>query len=287
MRVLVLAAVAAVALPLGASMAADPAPANPVAIAQAALSRARPALACRFAFTLQEEGSADSNYVRYPPSVKQTIEFDPRRAIGDRWQIVRNEKNIRREIRRQMNWGGRSDPRADMLTLTLEGDIDITDLQLKEERPDVWVMSFKPFATSTVNREAHVFLNALKGELWVSRATNQIVRRRLYIEEPFDTGLGRIRVADFDRIYADNGLGYSVTQDTAQKMSITVQGRGVDAQGKQRISGVTPICDPAEVRAIAEMEARDVGYERSDAPTRTGTRMRPRGRLPGASTSGN
>jgi hypothetical protein len=68
-------------------------------------------------------------------------------------------------------------------------------------------------------------------------------------------------------------------------MSITVQGRGVDSHGKQRISGVTPICDPAEVRAIAEMEARDVGYERSDGPTRTGTRIRPRGRLPGASTS--
>jgi hypothetical protein len=283
--VLALAVAAAVALPLGVSQAADPIAATPVEIAQAALARARPALACRFAFTLQEEGSAKSLFAQDPSAVKQTIEFDPRRAIGDRWKIIRNEKNVRREIRRQLNWGGRSDPRADMLTLTLEGDIDITELQLKEERPDAWVFSFTPFATSTVNQEAHVFLNALKGELWVSRANNQIVRRRLFIEEPFDTGLGRIRVADFDRVYVDNGSGYTVTQDTVQKMSITVQGRGVDSHGKQRISGVTPICDPAEVRAIAEMEARDVGYERSDGPTRTGTRIRPRGRLPGASTS--
>lgn len=284
MRVFALAVAAALALPLAVSLAADPGPATPMAIAQAALERGRPALACRFAFTLEEEGVADSLRSDYPNDAKQTVEFDPRRAIGERWRILKNEKNVRREIRRQFNWGGRSDPRADVLTLTLEGDVDITDLQLKEERPDVWVFAFKPSATSTVNREAHVFLNALSGELWVSRSSGQIVRRTLRVVEPFDTGLGRVRVADFERTYAEDGAGYAITRNTAQKMSISVQGRGIDAKGSQRISNVTPICDPAEVGAIAEMETREVQYERSDVTARTGTRLRSRGRLPGAAT---
>lgn len=284
-RVIALA-IAAVLIGSVSAAAVDPAPApapttgaSPVDVAQIALARARPALACRFAFTLEEEGVANAPWADYPADAKQTLEFDPRRAIGDRWKIIRNEKNLRPEIRRQFNYGGRSDPRADVLTLTLEGDIDITELQLKEERPDVWVFTFKPFATTTVNREAHVFLNVLKGELWVSRRTGQVVRRNLRIEEPFDTGLGRVRVADFDRTYAEDGIGYAVTRGTAQKMNISVQGRGVEATGWQRISKIVPICDPAEVRAIAEMEARDVKYEKSDGPVRTGTRVRPRGRV--------
>lgn len=288
MRTLTLsiAIVAASAAAAVAAWAADPAPVavaapgSPVDIAQAALARSRGALQCRFAFTLEEEGVADAPWADYPADAKQTVQFDPRRAIGDRWKIIKNEKNVRSDIRRQFNWGGRSDPRADMLTLTLEGDVDITELTLKEERRDVWVFGFKPFATSTVNRQAHVFLNVLEGELWVSRQSGEVVRRVLRVKEPFDTGLGRVRVADFSRDYAPGEGGYAFTRDTAQKMQITVQGRGVDASGRQTISDVIPICDPAEVQRIAEMEARDVTYEKSDAPPRTGSRLRSRGRLP-------
>lgn len=279
-------ALSLIAAPLAASVAAEPQPgANPVDVAQAALARARPSLACRFAFTLAEEGVANAPWADWPEDAKRTVQFDPRRAIGDRWRIIRNEKGLRPQIRRQFNWGGRSDPHADMLTLTLEGDVDIGELRLKEERADVWVFSFTPTATDTVNPQAHIFLNALHGELWVSRRTGQIVRRDLHIVEPFDTGLGRVRVADFHRDYAEDGSGYAITRATAQKMSISVQGRGVDAEGTQRISDVIPICDPAEVQRIAEMEARDVQDEKSDGPTRAGTRLRARGRLPSDSGS--
>jgi hypothetical protein len=266
-----------------AAWAADPAPAGmsaPMDAAQAALARSRAQLACRFAFTLEEEGEADMAGATWPADAKQTLNFDPRRPIGERWKIIRNEKNIRKKIRRQFNWGGRSDPRADMLTITLEGDVDITDLTLKETRPDMWVFAFKPFATSTVNRQAHVFLNAMEGELWISRQSGDVVRRVLRVAEPFDTGLGRVRTGDFVRTYAPGANGHSFTRDTAQKMQITVQGRGVDAVGRQTISEIVPICDPAEVQAIAEMEARDVTYEKSDQEPATGSRLRSRGRLP-------
>lgn len=253
---------------------------NPVSVAQAALARSRASLDCRFAFTLEEEGVANAPWATWPADAKQTLQFDPRRAIGDRWKIIRNEKNVRKDIRRQFNVGGRSDPRADLLTLTLEGDVDINDITLKQERPDVWVFGFKPSATSTVNREAHSFLNALEGELWVSRQTGEIVRRTLLIAEPFDSGLGRVRVGNFMRVYAPGQNGAAITRDTRQKMTITVQGRGVESEGRQTISDVTPICDPAEVRAIAEMEARDVSYERSDSDPRTGSRVRSYGRTP-------
>ncbi len=258
----------------------DIAAASPVSVAQAALARSRASLECRFAFTLEEEGAATAPWATWPADAKQTLQFDPRRAIGDRWKIIRNEKNVRKDIRRQFNVGGRSDPHADLLTLTLEGDVDITDITLKQERPDVWVFGFKPSATSTVNREAHSFLNALEGELWVSRQTGEIVRRTLLIAEPFDSGLGRVRVANFTREYAPADGGAVITRGTRQNMTITVQGRGVESTGRQTISAITPICDPAEVRAIAEMEARDVSYERSDSEPRTGTRMRSYGRTP-------
>ncbi len=269
---------------VGAAVAADPASttatSSPLSVAQAALARSRASLECRFAFTLEEEGQATAPWATWPADAKQTLQFDPRRPIGDRWKIIRNEKNVRKDIRRQFNVGGRSDPHADLLTLTLEGDVEITDLQLKAERPDVWVFSFKPFATSTVNAEAHVFLNALAGELWVSRQTGEIVRRTLLIAEPFDSGLGRVRVGNFMREYVPGQGGYAITRDTAQNMTITVQGRGVESEGRQSISDVQPICDPAEVRSIAEMETRDVSYERSDSDPRTGSRVRSYGRTP-------
>ena len=286
-RALVLALVLTAAVAAGVAVAADPATevatvgvSHPLKVAQAALARSRASLQCRFAFTLEEEGVANAPWATWPADAKQTLQFDPRRAIGERWKIIRNEKNVRKDIRRLFNLGGRSDPHADLLTLTLEGDVDITDLQLKEERADVWVFSFKPFATTTVNPEAHVFLNALVGELWVSRQSGEIVRRTLLIDEPFDSGLGRVRVANFMREYLPGQSGYAMTRGTAQKMTITVQGRGIESEGRQTISEIQPICDPVEVRAIAEMEARGVSYERSDSEPRTGSRVRGYGRSP-------
>ena len=247
---------------------------SPVEVAQAALDRSRASLQCRFAFTLQEKGEADAPWATWEADAQHTLEFDPRRGIGERWRIVQNERNIRRTIRRQFNYGGRSDPHTDLLTVTLEGDVSINDLRLLEERPDVWVFEFSPSATSTVNRDAHSFLNKLQGELWVSRSTGSVVRRSLKISEPFESGIGRVNTGIFVREYSETPPGFAFVQGTNQTMSVTVQGRGVDTQGRQRITAVQPICDPAEVRRIAEMEARDEQYERTDREPTTGSRMR-------------
>jgi hypothetical protein len=274
MRALIFSLVCSAAAVCGSAGADSTVPAaDPVAVAQAALERNRPQLQCRFAYTLVEEAANKTMWATYDLTRKNRMEFDPRRPIGERWRILGANRQAG-DQRRQMNWGARSDPRSDILTLTLEGDIKIKDLALIETRPDAWVFSFKPEATGTVNRTAHSWLNQLTGELVVSRATGEVVGRTLRQVGAFEEGLGRLREGVFQRAYASNGT-YSFTAATNQKMEMSAQGKQVQSNGKQQISGIVPICDPAEVARIAALELEGPGRELNDRPeTPTGTRVR-------------
>ena len=265
---------------LGAALAAPSPPAaadganlDPLAVAQTALDRARGSLKCRYAFTLVEKGQNETIWASFDLSQRQTLEFDPRRPVGQRWRILATTRTDRIYQRRVLNYGGRSDPKTDLLTLTLEGDVVIRDLALQSETPASWVFSFKPSASNTVNINAHPFLNAMSGELHVSKATGQVTRRRIFLKEPFDAGVGRVRAGDFTRDYAVTDIGAPLVRATNQLLSTTVYGRGIDSTGEQIIRNITAICDRAEVERIAAMEAAAPNVERSDVKPPTGTRL--------------
>lgn len=275
MKATILAMAAAIALLTAPATADDTtarAAADPIAIAKAALERNRPALQCRFAFTLVEKAENKTIWATYDLSRRNRMEFDPRRPIGERWRILAASR-AHGDQRRQMNWGARSDPRADLLTLTLEGDVEISDLKLQEARADAWVFSFAPIASSTVNKTSHNWLNQLQGELIVSRGTGEVVGRTLRQAGAFEEGLGRLRTGVFARTYATKGA-YSFTAATNQEMEMSAAGKRVKTTGEQTITNVTPICDAGEVARIAAMEAAGVRRELSDRTPSTGTRIR-------------
>jgi hypothetical protein len=255
------------------AQSSNSAAADPVLVAQAAVDRARASLKCRYAFTLVEQGQNETIWATYDLRQRQTLEFDPRRPPGQRWRILATTRTDRIYQRRVLNVGGRSDPKTDLLSLTLEGDIVIRDLALQSETLTSWVFSFQPSASNTVNITAHPFLNAMSGELHVSKATGQVTRRRIYLKEPFDAGVGRVRAGDFVRDYALGDNGVPLVRATNQLLSTTVYGRGIDSTGVQSVRNVTPICDPAEVARIAAMEAEAPNVERSDVKPPTGTRL--------------
>jgi hypothetical protein len=265
---LAVAGIAAPALADDASLAN----ADPVAVAKAALERNRPALQCRFAFTLVEKAENQTIWATFDLKRRNRMEFDPRRPIGERWRILAANR-AHGDQRRQMNWGARSDPRADLLTLTLEGDVEISELKLQEARPDAWVLSFTPVATGTVNKTSHNWLNQLQGELIVSRGSGEVVGRTLRQVGAFEEGMGRLRTGSFSRTYAAKGP-YSFTAATNQDMEMSAAGKRVKTIGEQTITAVTPICDAAEVARIAAMEAAAPQRELSDRTAPTGTRIR-------------
>jgi hypothetical protein len=120
---------------------------------------------------------------------------------------------------------------------------------------------------------AHSFLNALRGELTVDKASGEIVRRRIFLPEPFDAGVGRVREGDFVRQYATGANGAPMFRNGNQKLVTTVRGRGIDSTGEQSVRNVEAICDPAEVERIADMERATPNVERSDVKPPTGSRL--------------
>jgi hypothetical protein len=276
MRKVLLASALALSMIAAPVLAQDtPAPvgaAEAVATAQAAIARSKSALQCRFAFTMKEKAANQTLWASFDLERSQTASYDPRRERGERWE-VKGASRPRVEQRRQMNWGTRSDPRTDVLTIPLEGDIEITELKLTEERPDAWVFSFKPFATGTVNPQGRGWLNQLTGELVVSKS-GQIVSRTLIQQGVFEAGLGRARDSRFTRFYSAGRNGEALLASTKQELTMSARGRGVDSVGEQVYSGVEPICDPAEVKRIADYESSESWREKGDMDPRTGSRIR-------------
>lgn len=267
------AAIAGMIAPVGQAAANAPPNPDPVAIARAALEAAQGSLRCRYAFTLEERGENDTTWATFDLKQRQTLQFDPRRPMGDRWRILSTTRPDRIYQRRVFNYGGRSDPKTDLLTLTLEGDVVISDLALQSETSDAWVLSFRPSASDIVSRTGQPFLNAMTGELTVDKATGAIVRRRIFLKEPFDAGVGRVREGNFVREYGPGDAGAPLVRATNQLLVVTVRGRGIDTVGEQKIRNITPICDPAEVDRIAAAEAAAPNLERSDVKPPTGSRV--------------
>lgn len=248
------------------AMSGDAPVANePIAAAEAALVRARGALQCRFAFSLQEEAANRAVWVDRPLTVRQSLEFDPRRDPGERWRVLNTTRTDTRAQRRQLNLGGRSDPRTDLLSLTVEGDVRITNLQLKETRPDAWVFSFVPEATNEVSTQGQSFLNELVGELVVSRQTGSVIERTLLVDGAYDAGQGRVQNSRFTRRYRDVD-GLTVVATTEQQFMMSARGQPVRTTGRQTYSGVTPICAAGDLEAINLAEATSGSRERDDTP---------------------
>jgi hypothetical protein len=220
-----------------------------------------------------ERGENDTVWASFDLKQSQTLQFDPRRPIGERWRILATTRSDRLYQRRVFNYGGRSDPRTDLLTLTLEGDVAIRDLTLTGETPAAWTFGFRPSASPIVNRMAHPFLNALQGELQIDKASGDVISRRLFLSSTFDAGAGRVRKGDFTRFYERQADGAVVLRAATSKLGVSVYGRQIDSEGDQTIRNIIPICDAAEVQRIAAMEAAAPNIERTDNRPFTGTRI--------------
>jgi|CXWL01.1.fsa_nt_gi hypothetical protein len=234
-------------------------PTDPMRLVASALENAREPAQCRFAFSKLSTTAAQVGWS--DAEAETVIRFDPRLAIGERWQVVRANRQ-QRALQRALVREDRKGLPFDLMALTAEGEWTFENLAFESEHPDRFIYSYTPrMVPERIADQTGVgIIEQLIGQLEVSRdghVLNSTLR-----EPPEDAvralGIVRVRRALLRSAYQPGVNGFYVTEGGSQMFSMSALLTQTEVTTSFRFEDVEAICDPGEVARIVAAEAAAV-----------------------------
>ncbi len=242
------------AAPLAAAQAI---PTDPMELAAFARANALEPAQCRFAFS--RAATTAARVACSDADAEVVVRFDPRLAIGERWTVVRAERQ-QRALQRNLAREDRKALPFDLIALTAEGEWTMENLAFATEHPDRYVYSFVPrmIPERSSSETGQGIIEQLIGEVEISRETGRVIATTLR-EPPEEAvralGIVRVRRALLRSSFADGPNALHIADGGSQMMSMSALLTQTELTTTFRYTDVEAICDPAEVARIGEAEA--------------------------------
>lgn len=236
---------------------AAPVPADAMELAAFALANAGEPAQCRFAYSRLTVGGAQFGWAA--SDADTVARFDPRLPVGERWTVVRANRQ-QRAIQRNLSREDRKGFPSDLISLLAQGEWTFENIAVASESPQTVTYNYTPrVIPERASSETGVgIIEQLVGQFEVSRETGRIISGTLR-EPPEDAvralGIVRVHRALFGFRYATGPNGFLLTDSGAQEMRMTALFTPSEVEYSFRYADIEPICDPSEVARIAEAEA--------------------------------
>jgi hypothetical protein len=247
----------------GAEVVAEAAPAAPapaiptdaMELVAYALSNAREAQQCRYAFSRLQTTAAQVGWS--DAEAEAVIRFDPRLPIGSRWTVVRATRQ-QRAIQRAFAREDRKGLPFDLMALAVEGEWSFENIALTTEHPERFIYSYRPRVVPerAADETGVGIIEQLVGQIEVDRATGRVVTSSLREPPPGTAvramGIVRVHRALLHNTYATQGS--ALTESGSQMFNMSALLSSTEVTTSFRLQDVEPICDPA---VVAEIEGRE------------------------------